>query len=426
MLKRKYGSLFAQNLAEQLLSEAPSPPQQTFDNENETEPEIPLSREWKRYKITPSSFQRMIQSLSLRQTPIQTEQARLLSHRISINPTEIQGPLTKLPNEAYPLLDILTVYILCQLQMRLPEIRHHKLSSFLNFASITLAQASGTVLSQFFEMLLSIGNELFFTGDKLFLSKPMLMFVHTGSVGILNLIFDRGLLMLTNKYEPNVQRYNVCTELWKKLCKTETEMQIPNGSNEDIANAYYSYIFNRYGINIKSYANDFMELMQSYSYDKLLQKKKQLQNVYRQHPQSAHGLVIYYIFCYQVTHDLPQNTSEQLKCVNFFSRRVIELAQMATNESFRNVIVSIYATILTQTEQTVVFKALLLLLRKIYKYAEDAKNQTPSDPFLYFYLGLVWDDVETTVKHRLDLFCKKYPDICMNKPLIPLTIEEIV
>jgi len=194
-------------------------------------------------------------------------------------------------------------------------------------------------------------------------------------------------------------------------------------STEQLAADYYNFVFRHYGVSVQDYVNGFFSLMQQYSFSNLVSRGSQLENIYASHPQSAHGLVIYYIFCYEASGG---SASGQQKVIKFFADLIKRLARLKTNESFRNAIVSIYATVLTQVEGNKVFNSLVSLLDYIYKEAERSKNEE-NDPFMLLYLGLVWDDVQTTVKHRLEVFCNKYPNICHSTlPDPPMTVEEMV
>lgn len=415
MLKRKFNSIWGPTETESRMQHAPGLPVTQLDNN--------VRHELKRYKNSPTTYERIIAPLRLKKQPNQprqTIQSYVLESRQTSSPLDIGGPLAKLPDEAYPLLDVLTVHILCRLQFVLPQLPQSSTMQLIasSGTAASLAYASGTAISQFIEILLEIANITFSDNVGQLVDGGVLV-AATG----LGLSFHEGILRYRKASDPNFKKYNNCAELWKKMCKTENLLKTNASSTEQLATDYYTFVFRNYGVSVQDYVNGFFSLMQQYSLVNLVDRQSQLETVYASHPQSAHGLVIYYIFCHEAS---AKSVSEQRKVIRFFAHLIRGLAQLKTNESFRNAIVSIYATVLTQVEGNSIFNSLVSLLNYVYIEAERLKDEE-NDPFMLFYLGLVWNDVETTVKHRLDLFCEKYPNICFSKrPDPPLAAEEMV
>lgn len=401
---------FFSSRTEKMLSELPPVSKRPFEDDAETPYET--RSEWKRYKTSPTTFQRIrVPSSSSMQT---TGQSMLLSLRspTESDPLRIQGPLGKLPSDAYPLQDVLTTHLLCRLHTQMVEHQSTMMSQSAALIasmipSAPLAVASGNVITLVILMALDlfggmdVSEEI--TGE--IQDKAVLL-----SGGFFTLVIRHGILKFARSSDPETRKYDVCRYAWKMLCKTEN-MKVMSGELEE---RYYAFVSDHYGVDLKSYLQKFRQLfIGEFPYRRLLNSRGELLDVYRKHPQSAHGITTYFLFCYEAfAKSFSTKTRTRFLIVNFFADIILELARMETNESFRNAVVSVYTTILAQNEKSSTFRALLLLLKRIYSRAEEEKTEDPSS-FLLYYLELVWQDVEVTVKKRLDEFCEKFPDVCV-------------
>src|SRR3954470_20363518 len=156
MHKRKYNSIWGPSETESRLLDAPGP-SRTQINDDVTR------HEWKRYKTSPTTYERIIAPLRFSKQSRQTSQSFLLDSRPTNNPLDLQGPLTKLPDEAYPLLDVLTVHMLCRLQAVLPQLPQSTAIQLVasGGTAAPLAYASGTAISQFIEILFDMAEITF-------------------------------------------------------------------------------------------------------------------------------------------------------------------------------------------------------------------------------------------------------------------------